>query len=200
MGSYPRFRRRNYFIKKWLQGRFVFGFSVLVLFGFAVNLAAVYFLIDRELEGGLYKTHLRIRATSEIVWPVLWKLGIVTVPAIVVIAALIGYYLTRGLEFPLLQFMDALKKTGEGDFAGRLDAGSGDLSEVSKGFNRTAASFEKSFREVKESTAALDRTLEGLSFLITGTDGPRDEEVSSRLEDFSTQRKRALKALSRFKV
>jgi len=200
MGSYPRFRRRNYFIKKWLQGRFVFGFSVIVLFGFALNLAAVYFLIDRELEGGLYKTHLRIQATSEIVWPVLWKLGIVTLPAIVIIAALIGYYLTRGLEFPLLKFMDALKKTGDGDFSGRLDAGAGDTNEVTRVFNKTAASLEKSFRVVKESTVALDRALEGLSYLLTVTDGSRNEEVSSRLEDFSMQRKRALKALSRFKV
>src|SRR3990170_6121096 len=123
MSGYPWYRRRNYFIKKGLQARFVLGFTLLVLSGFVVNLAAVYFLIDRELAAGLYKVHLKVRTTSEIAFPVLWRMGALTVPAVVLSAALVGHYLTRRLEMPLLGLMEAVRKDGEGDFTRRLSKG-----------------------------------------------------------------------------
>ncbi|GMR04214.1 MAG: hypothetical protein BMS9Abin23_0105 [Thermodesulfobacteriota bacterium] len=200
MGVYPRFRRRHYFIKKGLQGKFVFGFSALVIFGFAANLAVVYFLIDRELEAGLYKTHLRVLGTSEIIWPLLWKLGVVTVPVIVIAAAVIGYYLTRRIETPLYNFMDALKKTGEGDFTRRLHTDSANLQEVAREFNETAEFFEKSFSAVKKSALSLERTVEGLNFLLTEAEDSTEEEVLEMLGNFTNQRKKVLKDLSIFKV
>lgn len=200
MGSYPWYRRRNYFIKKGLQGRFVLGFSVLVLSGFLLNLLGVYFLIDRELAAGLYKVHLKIRTTSELALPVIWRLGIITVPAIVVIAALIGYRLTSRIEIPLLGFMDAMRKTGEGDFTRRLGDGFDNLREVSDRFNRLGARLERSFCTVKAAAEALEGGFKELDHLATRPGGPDREELVRTLEGISEERNKAAKEISRFKV
>ncbi len=96
--SYPRFRRRHFFTDKALQSRFILGFSLAVFFGILINLLVVYFLIDRELAAELYKIHLKVRTTSEIALPILWRLGAVTIPLILIVAAVIGRYLTRRVE------------------------------------------------------------------------------------------------------
>ena len=45
--------------------------------------------IDLEL----YRIHLRIRTTSEIAVPILWKLSLIIIPLIIVISAVLGYVL-----------------------------------------------------------------------------------------------------------
>jgi len=88
--AFPKYRRRSFFIKKRLQGRFIAGFSIAVFLGYFLNLLLVYFLIDRELTSELYRIHLRIRTTSEIAVPILWKLSLIIIPLIIVISAVLG--------------------------------------------------------------------------------------------------------------
>ncbi|MBI4948638.1 MAG: methyl-accepting chemotaxis protein [Deltaproteobacteria bacterium] len=153
--AFPKYRRRSFFIKKRLQGRFIAGFSIAVFLGYFLNLLLVYFLIDRELTSELYRIHLRIRTTSEIAVPILWKLSLIIIPLIIVISAVLGYVLTRRVELPLLKFKQALKKTAEGDFTSRLmeDKVAVGLSEA---FNAMTASLSVPFSSLKESAERLD--------------------------------------------
>ena len=153
--AFPKYRRRSFFIKKRLQGRFIAGFSIAVFLGYFLNLLLVYFLIDRELTSELYRIHLRIRTTSEIAVPILWKLSLIIIPLIIVISAVLGYVLTRRVELPLLKFKQALKKTAEGDFTSRLaeDKVAVGLAEA---FNAMTTSLAGPFNSLKDSAERLD--------------------------------------------
>ncbi len=169
--TFPRFRRRNYFIKRGLQGRFVAGFCSVVLLGFLLNLALAYYLIDGELAKTLYAVHLNVRATQAIIMPLLMRLGMITVPFIVAVSALIGYYLTRKMELPLNAFRDSVKRASHGD----LDRGDKeDLSgELPEAFSRAVGSLEARFRSLKRRAAELERASERLAAVITGREnGP----------------------------
>lgn len=195
---YPKYRRRNYFIKKGLQGRFVLGFSATAFLGILLNLALVYILIDSQLTEELYKIHLKIRTTSEIAWPILWKLGALTIPAIIIAAFFIGYYLTRGVEMPLDDFTRAVRRISQGDFSQRLskvdDAG------LAGPFNKMAGSLEKKLSAIKASEGELEKSLGRLSTLLS-REGPRIKaELSDALKRASEERVRAQQAVARFKV
>ncbi|MEE9542894.1 MAG: methyl-accepting chemotaxis protein [Thermodesulfobacteriota bacterium] len=199
--SYPRFRRRHFLTDKALQSRFILGFSLVVFFGILINLLVAYFLIDRELTAELYKIHLKVRTTSEIALPILWKLGAVTVPIIVIIAALIGRYFTRRVEEPLVPFLNVLKKTGEGDFTGRLDTdGEGRLNEVFGAFNDTCGIVEDGFGSIKDAVADLERGLDDVDAMVSSKEGAPDAELSKALDALSALSEKALKELSRFKT
>ncbi len=199
--SYPRFRRRHFLTDKALQSRFILGFSLAVFFGILINLLAVYFLIDRELAAELYKIHLKVRTTSEIALPILWRLGAVTIPLVLIAAAVIGHYLTRRVEEPLRPFLEALKSTGEGDLTSRLDPeGSSRLPEVFGVFNNTVDIVGKGFGSIRDSAAGLEQSIGEIEALASRTEGVAGSELARALDDLSARSDEAWKEVSRFKI
>lgn len=196
--GHPVFRRRRFFIKKGLQGRFVLGFSLCVLLGFVLNLALAYFLIDRELAAGLYKIHLKVRTTSEIASPVLWKLGVVTVPAVLAVCTLVGYYLTRGVELPLRSFRESVVRLSRGELKHRV---SGDMpeQELIDTFNSMAGSLAESFRSIRTSVEGVEASMARLDANL-GKNKPSTEELRRILDDLAEARRGAWVEISKFKV
>ncbi len=195
--SFPRYRRRHYLINKGLQTRFIIGFSLAVFLGFMLNLLFVYFLIDRELTRELYKIHIKIRTTSEIAAPILWQLGAVTVPVIVIASAVLGYYLTRRVEVPLVSFREAIRRAGHGDFTETL--GGGPSGGLSKAFNRLMASLGKKFKSLNGSVEGIEGRCGELATSLEGGRLDRADALRA-LKGFSEARESVRRELSGFKV
>lgn len=196
--GYNRFRRRNFFIKKGLQSKYILGFTASVLGGFLLNLLLVYYLIDKALSQELYKIHLKIQTTSEIAGPLLWKLGAITVPLIIAAAYVIGYYLTKGVEEPLLAFETAVKKTGGGDLTQKLP--SRPPGELPAFFNRMASSLEETFSAVKASSLEIEKTYESLYAAVSAPRPLSREQAEDALKRVSSARAGLHESLSRMKV
>lgn len=205
--TFPRFRRRNYFIKKGLQMRFVLGLSSAVLLGFFLNLILVYFMIDRELAKHLYGVHLKIRSTSEVAVPVMIKIGIVSIPSIILISAIIGYYLTRRVELPLESFKAAISKASHGNLSpGALTQRDLDQNSskhmtagLAEAFNDSIGSLEVVFRSLKKSVEKLDKASDKLKSVLKNG-GVRKEELAGVLNDVRGARMTIHQEVSRFKV
>jgi hypothetical protein len=58
MGMTAAYRRRNFFIKKGLQSRYIFSFSFAVVVIFLLHWFMVYYIVDKELALELYKSHI----------------------------------------------------------------------------------------------------------------------------------------------
>lgn len=194
--GHTKFRRRHFFIKKDLQARFVLGFSLAVFLGFILNLLLVYFLIDRELAGELYKIHIKIRTTSEIAAPILWKLSAIIIPSILVVSAAVGYFLTRRIELPLLTFIEAARKTGKGDFTQNLPK---ELpTELPEVFNKMGRSLENIFRPIKKSAATVDEKFNTL-YRLKAEKASRAELLYA-LNELAQARKNITNQFSKLKV
>ncbi len=196
--AYPRFRRRHFFINKKMQSRFVVGFALAVFVGIVINMLLVYFLIDRELTAELYKIHIKVRTTSEIAIPILWKLTVATVPVIVIVAALIGRILLKRIEAPMAGLKDSVTRLGNGKFAERVAPESAPFA-LPESFNGMADSFDESFRVVTDSAAAMERSVNELSLTQRGETSTRGD-LKSMLDTLASERERAQKEISRFKV
>jgi methyl-accepting chemotaxis protein len=196
--AFPRFRRRHFFVNKKMQSRFVIGFALAVFAGIFLNMLLVYFLIDRELTAELYKIHIKVRTTSEIALPILWKLTVATVPVIVVVAALIGRFLLKRVEAPMAGLKGSVARVGAGEFAERISPDSAP-SGLPESFNGMADCFEDGFRVVIDSAAAMERSFNELSLTQKGTASSRSD-LKRILDNLASERKRAQKEISRFKL
>lgn len=198
-GAPIKFRRRNYFIKKGLQGSFVLSFSLAVLAGLFLNLLAAYFLIDRELAGELYRIHLKIRTTSEVAWPILWRLGAATVAVVLIVAAAIGWLLTKRVETLLRAFVDSVRKAAGGDLTERIEKKEG-LENLPGAFNSVVASLGKDLAVIRGSVESAER----LSNALRGALGEDVAASRSALQDplrgLSNDAAMAAERISRFRV
>lgn len=197
--SSPKFRRRNYFIKKGLQGSFVLSFSAAVLAGLFINLVAAYFLIDRELSGELYRVHLKIRTTSEVAWPILWRLGALTVAAVIAVSVFIGWLLTRRVEAPLSVFLGAVRKAAGGDLTGRLGGKEG-MEGLPEAFDSMASSLDKAISGVRSAVEALDERSTALNTALGKDIASSRRALSGTLSGLSTEINAAMERISRLKV
>ncbi|MFQ5354163.1 MAG: hypothetical protein ACE5DR_04385 [Thermodesulfobacteriota bacterium] len=202
MGKYPWLRRRRFFIDKALQGRFVAGLAVLVAVGLFIDLVAAYFLIEGRLEERLYKIHLQVSSTSDIIWPVIWKLTALSVPFIILIGFILGYLLTRSLEGGLARHIGAMKSAGrEGDLTVRLNGSGAHLETAQRAFNECIELLDVRLQAVQEAAAEIDNTVTGINQSARSPASALSRaEVARELDRIGKKTDYALKKLFIFKV
>lgn len=195
MGSAPRhYKRRNFFIKKGLQARFIVAFSLAVAAGLILNLLLAYYLIDKGLTEEIYKVHLKIKTTTDIAGPILWKLGAVTTPVVLAIAAFAGYHLTRRVEIPLLTFREAVGATTLGDLTKRLRRDP--HTDIPEYFNLMNRRLSHPFRSLRHSMHVIEAEIDGMADSVKGN----RQGLAESLARFSEARKAVGNELSKFKI
>jgi methyl-accepting chemotaxis protein len=104
-------------------------------------------MVDKELAVELYKSHIKIRTTGEIIRPILIRLNIIVLPFIIAIASIAVILLTRVIEIPLGDFKEVVRDFEGGSFGRRF---SGDVPDkLSTGFNNMADEYEGTFITLK---------------------------------------------------
>jgi methyl-accepting chemotaxis protein len=201
MGRYPWLRRRRFFISAGLQGRFVAGLAIITAAGLVLNLAASYFLIDRRLEARLYKIHLQVNSTLDIIWPAVWKLSLVSAFLIALGGVVLAFFLARRLEAGLSPFLAAMKRAGEGDLTTRVGVQRGGLEGLETAFNSAIDFFRQRFQRVQGAAVRMRGTMNELKIMAGPTGAPLErDEIRTRLEEMISLSDEALKEISKLRV
>lgn len=192
----PAYRRRNFLIKKGLQGTFVIGLLAAVISGILLNLALVYIFLDRELTGELYKIHLTIHSTSELAWPVLWKMAVVTLPVILIVALGAVYYFTRRLEAPLYSFIGSLRRFAAGDFSGKPESIA--IEGLTEALDKAHGGLESRFSSIKGAAKGLEEAFARVK-AVAGRKHAEAEFIQA-IGEFSRQRSMMRREVRRFNL
>ncbi len=201
MGRYPWLRRRRFFISAGLQGRFVAGLAIITAAGLVLNLAASYFLIDRRLEARLYKIHLQVNSTLDIIWPAVWKLSLVSAFIIALGGVVLAFFLTRRLESGLSPILAAMKRVGQGDLTTRVGVQRGGLEGLTIAFNSAVEFFCKRFQRVQAAAVRMRGTMNELKIVAGPRGAPLErDEIRTRLEEMISLSDEALKEISKLRV
>jgi len=201
MGRYPWLRRRRFFISTGLQGRFVAGLAIITAAGLVLNLAASYFLIDRRLEARLYKIHLQVNSTLDIIWPAVWKLSLVSAFVIALGGVVLAFFLTRRLEAGLSPFLAAMRRAGEGDLTTGVGVHRGGLEGLESAFNGALDFLRQRFSRVQAAAVRLRGTMNELKIMAGPSGAPLErDEIRTRLEEMISSSDEALKEISKLRV
>ncbi|MBI5328572.1 MAG: hypothetical protein HZB80_09855 [Deltaproteobacteria bacterium] len=149
------FRRRNYFIKKGLQSRFIFGFSLSVVAGFLINWFLVYYLVDKGLAEALYRSHIKIGATGEVIGDILVKVNLVAAPLLIISVIIVGLFIVNKVTISLAGLKKAVEGFEKGDMTSR---GLKDIpDELLSSYSAMVNRFGKAFVSFKMQTDELEK-------------------------------------------
>ena len=191
------YKRRNYFIKKRLQSRFIFGFSLTVVVGFLVSWAFVYYTIDKRLSEELYRSHIKIETTGEIIGEILLKINLIAVPLLILSAIAVGVFIVRNVTAPLRNFKEALEDFGRADITPKTLRNI--PTELSVSYNTMVDNFSKILRSIKRKGDELEKIIEELERIAGGITLSR-QEVEDIYKSISENRNSIEKEISFFKV
>lgn len=182
-------RRRNFFVKKELQGRFIFSFFLLVIAGSFFFTAIFSFLSANTLTIAYKDNNLQIGQTPIIlIKEILSAYWMFIVPGgiLVVIASM---FLTHRFAGPLFRFERTLEEMIRGNFSVHIKLRTRDeAKELADMLNQFNAVISSQLRDMKQLNEMISSHLTAMTGTPVNTDaaGELDKAIAAniKLKDF----------------
>jgi len=156
----PKFRRRNFFIKKGFQARFILRFISVIFFGIMVSSGIVYYLTSEKIEEAYYRSHIKIASTGEIVYPILLTANIITLGIIIIVTIIITLLISHKIAGPLYRIEKSIHEIGEGNLSFKIYLRAKDeLITLAEIFNNMIAKLKGKIERIRDAAAYMDSTI-----------------------------------------
>lgn len=152
-------RRKNYFIKKGFQTRFILRFCGLVILGSLISGAMLFFYLasKRTVTTAFVNSRLSIISTADYVLPALIAISLITVVLISIATSIVVMYLSHRIAGPLYKLEKSIDEISAGNLALKIQLRSTDeISKMADCLNAMTENFRKRLSEIKAKTAAMD--------------------------------------------
>lgn len=150
-------RRRNYFIKKELQGKYIFSFFVLVIAG-SFLFTLIFSILSADTMTMVYKDHtLQFGKTPVVLLKEILRAHWIFIVAGGVIVVLVATFLTHRFAGPLYRFEQSLQKMIKGNFDFEIRLRSTDeAKEMAHMFNNFNNTLSSQLREMRDLSDKID--------------------------------------------
>lgn len=154
-------RRRQFFIKKEFQGKFILLFALCVIGPAGLSVAVLYRQARQELEKYLFASHLKITHTGEIFSELLIKINLISATLTIVLVILLSLYIFRRLNTHFLRMETRFDAMGRGDFS-LLPQPPSRFNEVSTLINlaeQTRQNYRERYQNIEVLLSKLEKSL-----------------------------------------
>ncbi len=180
-------RRRNYFIKKGFQSRFVARFLILGAAGFAAAGYFSYRSVGRRAEDVFYMSHIRVASTSDLVVPALLKVNFWIILLVLAAVPAVALLVSQRLAGPIFRLGKAAEKIGGGDLTGSFELRAGDeIKSLSDSFKLMNSRLLEQFTDIKREASAIESYSEKM--LLAGSVTREEAEDFYRLSSIFGKR------------
>jgi len=112
--TYPH-KRRQYFIKKDFQIKFILGFCLLILAGVIVSSILLFYFSQDTLTSSFQQSRLVIENTSTAMLPALIYTSLITLGLISLATIIVTLFVSHKIAGPLFRLEKELQEIGAGD-------------------------------------------------------------------------------------
>lgn len=154
-------RRRNYFIDRKFQTKFIIEFCLLVAITVLVIMAILYILSKKATTVSFVNSRVVVQSTADFLFPILVQTVIIATAVVSVATILIVLFISHSIAGPAYRFKKVLSSLGYGDFSGecrirRTDA----LQDVAGVLNETMSKIRSVLKDLDSSLLDLKGKLE----------------------------------------
>ncbi len=146
----PQFKRRNYYIEKEFQTKFILKFCLLMAFGSVLTIGLVYWLAQHSTTVAIQHGRIGVHSTSEYLLPLMAQT--VFIQLIITSLAAIGMmvFVSHKIAGPLFRLKAMLTKLGDGDFSATMSLRQGDqLQKVAQAYNEAVSKLNLKMKNLK---------------------------------------------------
>ena len=111
----PPYRRRQYFIKKDFQLRFILKFCLIILLGILISTLLLFIFSQDTLTSSFDQSRLVIEKTSFAILPAAIYTSLITLGLIILATIAVTLFVSHKLAGPMFRFEEDLKIIGGGD-------------------------------------------------------------------------------------
>lgn len=192
-------RRRNYFIKKDLQGKYIFSFFVFVVLGSILFTAIFSFLSSDTLTIVYDNYNVRIGQTPLVLLKEILSAHWIFIVTGGLLVVVLSMFLTHRFAGPLYRFEKSVEEMISGNFAFQIWLRNKDEGkELAEKMNQLIMMLSSSLKDLKQMNADMENTLSDTSRILDETDCGK--EVPGTLKKAQGLNRQMNEILDRFKV
>lgn len=181
-------RRKNYFIKRDFQKKFILRFCALVIMGSAISGIFLLLVSRGSVTTAFVNSRLSIVSTVDYILPGLLGSSLVTIILISIATAIVIMYLSHRIAGPLFKVEKSAREIGAGDLALRIRLRSTDeMAKLADCFNEMTENLNIHLSEIKAESRRLGSEI-------------NDLKVQDALEKLREKKKELDKAIDYFKT
>lgn len=156
-------RRKQFFIKKEFQGKFILFFALSVVVPASLSVAVLYSQARLELEKHFFSSHLKITNTGEIFRDLLIRINLFSAALIIILVILLSLYIFHRLNIHFQRMEMRFEAMGQGDFSPSPQPPSR-FNEISTLINlaeHTRENYRQRFQKIDDLLLCLEESLQG---------------------------------------
>jgi methyl-accepting chemotaxis protein len=158
-----RSQRRNYYIDKDFQTKFVTKFCALVAAGAGSTILLLYVLTRLSTTVSIVKSRVVVMTTADFLLPVLVQTVIIVTVAVGIATAIFTLIVSHKIAGPLYRFKQTFKELEQGNFSNQIRLRKDDqLHEVAVEFNRMINAVRNQIQEANAATQSIKNDLDAI--------------------------------------
>ena len=115
MSQRPRYRRKQYFVKKGYQFKFILKFFLIILSGSLISTGILFFFSQGTLTSSFGDSKLVIKDTATAILPAVILTNIITLVIVSLVAIAVVLFISHKIAGPMFRFEKDLKDIGQGN-------------------------------------------------------------------------------------
>jgi len=167
------YKRRNYFIKKEFQFKFILKFCLIMLAGIVLSTCIVFIFSQDTLTSSFKNSSLVIENTGSAILPTILITNLITLAIIILAAIGVTLFISHRIAGPMFRFENDIRRVSDGDLKVRINLRKKDQ------FSAMAESFNLMASNLQEKVHSIDSSIDN----IIESDGAEDEEVKTQLKE-----------------
>jgi len=188
-------RRRNYFIKKEFQLRFILRFCLLVVLTAFISSAVIYYFSSQSVTTVFEDSRIEIKPSTEFIMPGLLLSIFISVILVGSATIAVVMFLTHRIAGPLYKIEKSLERVSKGDLSFEVAFRSNDeMIKLAESFNMATGGLNGLLKDLKADLGRVEAALDRLKSAASKEDG-RLSEIAQETE---SARRALEKSLNKF--
>jgi len=158
------YKRRNYFIDKEFQTKFILKFCFIIALGGLLTIGILYLLAMQSTTVSVVNSRVVVRTTADFILPLLIQTVVVVMVIVSLATVLVTLFVSHKIAGPLYRFKKVIETLAEGDFSSDFRLRKPDqLQGVADAFNGMIAKVRSEINALKVNFNSLKDKLNSIS-------------------------------------
>jgi len=158
------YKRRNYFIDKSFQLRFILKFCLLIIAAGLLTMGALYLFARHSMTVSIVNSRVVAFTTADFILPLLIQTILVVTILIGIATAVVTLFISHKIAGPLYRFKKVVDNLSDGDFSEGFSIRKSDqLQELSSALNTMIAKVRSELLRLQKNIFMLKNMAEGSS-------------------------------------
>jgi methyl-accepting chemotaxis protein len=159
-------RRRQVYIKKQFQFRFILKFCMILLAGVLVSTALLFLFSQDTLTSSFSHSRLEIKSTGEAMLPAIIYTNLISLALILVTTIMVTLYISHKIAGPIFRLESEIRRIGEGNLSTTVTLRNKDqmlefaqrVNEMTSGLHRRVSEVQRQVDEIAAAASQPDST------------------------------------------